>query len=525
MTIKLCQSSKLPRKIGYVTLSHCWGRESIYTLTSSNLKESYRSIQWDALPRVFQDAAEMALKLGFRYLWIDSLCIIQDSQADWASESSNMGRIYKSAALNIAATGFYNGKNGLFVSRHPKAVLPLRLELSTLYVPDHNPMDSYFMMEKNQWDTQVVESPLNQRGWVFQERLLSPRILHFGNEQLLWECHEMSCSEVFPSGFPHHMENDLKPKRLRFEPSPLTLKRLATIFGYLRLRTYQGSADRFYRMKLYEQWWTSVSTYSAGLLTRSGDKLPALSGAAKEMRALLEDEYVAGMWRKELLKQLLWSIEPKTLITRPSRYRAPSWSWAAVDGQVRMTHPILNEIDVPIAEIIDVVTCPASIDDTGSLSGGHLLVKGPLYEAFPGTRRGAWMIEGEARETRVKFDTRIGSQGDEAEITGSIAHRTPIESNDEYEETAFLEAKEHLDRVYFFPMVLTRGVAEGLMLTPCAGSTGLYTRCGLLEFLRLPEFGNRDHVPDTVVESRPELLGRELYEAYDERGRYTVRIV
>ena len=299
----------------------------------------------------------MALSLGFRYLWTDSLCIIQDSEADWASDSSNMGRIYKSAALNIAATGFYNGKNDLFVSRHPKGVLPLRLEVenspakSTVYDPDHAPSNSYFMMERYQWETQVVESPLNQRGWVFQERLLSPRILRFGNEQLLWECHEMSCSEIFPSGFPHHIENDLKPKRSLFEPSPLTVKRLATIFDYFRLETYQESVNHFYRSKLYEQWWTSVSTCGAGLLTRPGDKLPALSGAAKEMRALPEDEYVAGLWRKDLLKQLLCSIEPKTAITRPSRYRAPSWSWAAVDGQVRMTHPLLNEIDVSIAEI------------------------------------------------------------------------------------------------------------------------------------------------------------------------------
>ena len=243
----------------------------------------------------------MALSLGFRYLWTDSLCIIQDSEADWASDSSNMGRIYKSAALNIAATGFYNGKNDLFVSRHPKGVLPLRLEVenspakSTVYDPDHAPSNSYFMMERYQWETQVVESPLNQRGWVFQERLLSPRILRFGNEQLLWECHEMSCSGIFPSGFPHHIENDLKPKRSRFEPSPLTVKRLATIFGYLRLKTFQGSVNHFYRSKLYEQWWISVSTYSAGLLTRPGNKLSALSSAAKEMRALLEDEYVASL--------------------------------------------------------------------------------------------------------------------------------------------------------------------------------------------------------------------------------------
>lgn len=134
------------------------------------------------------------------------------------------------------------------------------------------------------------------------------------------------------------------------------------------------------------------------------------------------------------------------------------------------------------------------------------------------------MIKGEKRETRIKFDTRIGSQY-RAEITRSIAHRTSIESNDEFEEMAFLKVKEHLDRVYFLPIILTHGVAEGLMLTPYAGSKGLYTRRQLLEFLRLPEFEIRDRVSNIVIQSRLEPLGHELYEAYNGRDSYTVRIV
>lgn len=149
------------------------------------------------LPKSFRDATAIAQKFRVKYLWIDSLCIIQDSVVDWRQEAAYMGDIYRNSFCNISATGASNSELGCFAERDPSMVLPCRI--ISAWTNTTNQM--YHVVASRFWD-HVVEAPLNRRSWVVLERLLAPRVLHYGRDQLFWECHELEACERFPRGLP-----------------------------------------------------------------------------------------------------------------------------------------------------------------------------------------------------------------------------------------------------------------------------------------------------------------------------------
>jgi hypothetical protein len=152
-------------------------------LTRGNIEEMVEGVGLSCLPKTFQDAIIITRKLGLRFLWIDSLCIIQDSADDWATESSSMRLIYKNCLVNIAATGAEDGSMGFFFDRDPIFASPCRLKVKKTRTHDFVP--------SSVWLHDVNYAPLNSRAWVVQEQLLAPRVLHFGKRQLFWECNEL----------------------------------------------------------------------------------------------------------------------------------------------------------------------------------------------------------------------------------------------------------------------------------------------------------------------------------------------
>lgn len=198
-TLRLYEGDQIPQGVTYLTLSHCWGSLPMTTLTKKSLLEMKRSIPWTSLTRTFQDAIKIAMLLKISYLWIDSLCIIQDSLADWDQESAIMDDIYRNSYCNISATRAADGRSGCFVKRDPLLIEACKIRAKwtgetwttlTCLFPDFLSTD---------FDTE----PLNQRAWVVQERLLAPRVLHFCATQLIWECNELTASEAAPLGFQH----------------------------------------------------------------------------------------------------------------------------------------------------------------------------------------------------------------------------------------------------------------------------------------------------------------------------------
>jgi hypothetical protein len=167
-------------------------------LLKTNLAMMKSSMDFNELSLVFQDAIIVARHLGISYIWIDCLCIIQDSVEDWNRESAQMCGVYSGLFCDIAATACSNGTERI-VSRHGTPKVPLKVQIG---------VDKYRGEEQMLWQDLVDDAPLCQRAWVCQERLLCSRNLHFGSNQLLWECdHHLLC-ETYPAEMPHQIHSN-----------------------------------------------------------------------------------------------------------------------------------------------------------------------------------------------------------------------------------------------------------------------------------------------------------------------------
>ncbi|KAF2450282.1 HET-domain-containing protein [Karstenula rhodostoma CBS 690.94] len=189
---RLVTGTSLPSGTPYLSLSHCWGGSTFLTLTHANLRQFQTAIPVAELTAVFRDALYVAFQLGIPYIWIDSLCIIQDSPTDWEHTSKQMGEIYKRAVCNLSASAYKNGAQGLFTERgiYSSGVLPLQIDTqngafstSAASLEDAQ----FYMLDESvfskPWE-KICNGPLFERAWVLQEQLLALRVLHFGRSEM-----------------------------------------------------------------------------------------------------------------------------------------------------------------------------------------------------------------------------------------------------------------------------------------------------------------------------------------------------
>jgi hypothetical protein len=346
----------------YATLSHCWGSVPTTILSKNTLATFYQEIPLGSLSRTFLDAVDVTRNLGLRYLWIDSLCIIQDFRPDWELESPKMCDIYTNALINISATDSSDSSGGLYRPRHPLGVAPCVVETKwAITWPSR--MVCYRSAE---WEHQINESSLYKRSWVVQERLLTPRNVNFASNQVFWECRSLTASEYFPHGIRH-----LKGER--------NLKRWDLPLEDLLSQGWQS--------KLHV-WTFIVERYTESKLTFQSDKLVGLSGIARKMHkdlAEMPSDYLAGLWRFDLGRQLLWRLSFTKPEQRSRPYRAPSWSWASVDDQV--VWDLWGHEAYPTEEsklmVLEAKTFPRNDPFGDVLEGGYLKVRGLVREVFP----------------------------------------------------------------------------------------------------------------------------------------------
>jgi hypothetical protein len=351
----------------YMTLSHCWGKDQFITLKMTNIEKLRKGIDLLSLPQTFRDAMAITRKIGIRYLWIDSLCIIQDSEEDWLVESACMDTFYMNSFLNIGATGAHDGREGLFRERDPDEVYrPI------IYKPDCKKHQNiyqqpYRLIEPSFMERNFLNEPLLQRAWVFQERFLSPRMLHFGSKQLFWECNEMNVCETFPLYQVH-------------ETPGASLYRLKS--------EIQSESDpesfsaKWYGCRL---WYQIVKEYTSKDLTRGSDKLIALSGVARQFANhslkldVNDPKYYAGVWGSDFPRGLLWRTEDRSA-RRATKYRAPSWSWASLDGIIEppFTGKITGKWLCKLF-LAEIFYCQSE-NVFGPVTGGFLPVRGRLIE-------------------------------------------------------------------------------------------------------------------------------------------------
>jgi len=145
----------------------------------------------DELPRTFREACKLVNELGYQFLWIDSLCIYQDSEQDWLEESTRMSDVYSNSALNIAAGAAADSDGGLYSRRNS-------LTLATLSTSFSCPCTKERAVLIKQFDDAYASSELIHRGWVVQEMLLPPRVVFFNRDEILWTCNSARHRELRP---------------------------------------------------------------------------------------------------------------------------------------------------------------------------------------------------------------------------------------------------------------------------------------------------------------------------------------
>ncbi|PTB65563.1 HET-domain-containing protein [Trichoderma citrinoviride] len=359
----------------YACLTHCWGTSRPSSTIIANLELHKQGIPWSVLPRLFQDTITVARRLGISLLWIDSLCIVQDNKDDWRREAAKMSSVYQNAYIVISASKASGSEESLFGG------IDYKLKPSIIPVPSlgqgaalcfrraltHSP---------GYMDQRLVKSstlPTFTRGWIFQERLLPSRILHFGPQELSWECLQAAtCQCTLPTA-----ANSGGGSADVYTASAQRILESKAIFNH-------GHWQKLEEARLIRIWHMLVEEYTKLDLTFESDIFPAISGIAKLFQHSSKCEYVAGMWTDYLLYDLAWHKETMSDDStkgiewhqRPQVWRAPTWSWAAALGPVKFLD--MGTGLSALCKVEEVKCFPYQTDPTGELSGGYLLLRGHL---------------------------------------------------------------------------------------------------------------------------------------------------
>jgi hypothetical protein len=409
--LSLCASEG--RHGPYASLSHVWGRTQIITTTLATLDERLKSISLEDLSQTFRDAVILTRKMSIRYLWIDSLCIIQDSAEDWVAQSFKMGEYYMNAIFNIAAVSASDGSGGCFMARDALSLTPCPISIR---LPESIPKPSsqMFIRPSIGWDP-VNETagfqrpPLWQRAWVVQERLLSPRTMQFSSMQMSWKCRVAEASERVPemSKISEGSEGDKLFKEVLFGLK--TFDRVSKFPSPLSL-----AGRNFELLELYNAWYDLVTLYGKCFLTQPSDIFPAISGIARAIALSINDRYISGLWLHDLHRGLLWSA-PDSTVSKPDlrHIRAPSWSWAALRGTCNFYVRQISQKGVEVKTDMFVLEGfgekTSGVDAFGGFGAVEevvLSVRGLLKKAYPSGLDDDEMFQGIGKGSETLFDLK-----------------------------------------------------------------------------------------------------------------------
>ncbi|KAE9369738.1 HET-domain-containing protein [Stipitochalara longipes BDJ] len=356
----------------YMTLSHCWGDSDIMKLTVENETTLREGFAIKNLPKTFREAIQFTRALLVKYLWIDSLCILQDSLEDWRHQSALMGEIYRNCFCNLAATSSSNSQGGIFVERDPDLIRPLSLEIMSKNGHDGlERQERYYLWDSSLWRDHVELAPLNRRGWVLQERLLAPRVVHF-SKYIFWECKSLVSCEIMPTGEPFDFQLDYNSFYTRF----------LQIIEKVSAQEHETTDEKTkLTQAAHHLWWDLVLTYSRCALSKDEDILVAISGIANIMENNLKDQYIGGLWRSTLLKDLLWSSRTPSSV-RPFPLLAPTWSWASMKGPIfrsTVSEGFCRRV-LDFAQIMDIQIKTSGDERNGQIENGYLTIQGLLFD-------------------------------------------------------------------------------------------------------------------------------------------------
>lgn len=403
----------------YIALSHCWGTIPIVTTNLANMEHMKQEINVESLPQTFKDAVHCARKLGIKYIWIDSLCIIQDSTSDWEIQSSKMASVYANAYFVLVAASADSDTKG-FLHERPKRYQGIPLEAfegSGVYeVMVNHTMPHPSGLWKVRAKSVMLDSQVDRRAWVMQETVLARRVVYIHTSEMLWECNSKvmcECGMASSTGsgrarVRHFDQSDQQSRRFTAYRSTKqsdlsgdypTFRAMTIGFSFFR-QSYEIdlSTRPFARLHsaecTYAEWrLIIVPLYTAKRLTYVKDKLPALSGLASRVKDYLEDEYIAGLWRGDMPMSLIWYVRSNSKRSALSTYLSPSFSWVSINRPV--IYPALhryNEFGGPMygsltVEVLEAKTSVKGSNPFGLVDDGHLRLEGlthPLYLILDG---------------------------------------------------------------------------------------------------------------------------------------------
>jgi hypothetical protein len=370
----------------WIALSYCWGGDSQFVFNDRTMHDLHRGIPLNSFPATLRDAVVITRSLGIKYIWIDALCIKQDSAEDWVREAAKMREVYSGAILTIVAGNSPSTHSGIFSQRKPGKRATLEWRDST----NSRPNKVQLRPGSELWDHALSSSPLMSRGWTLQEGLLSPRTISYGAQQMIWEC---PCYQADESGRITQATEDYRSKGF--------------IQNLIRIQDAEKTKPQSFLEKLVvrsskpEKWWKSydiadpydkwndiAEQFMCRSLTKDFDALPALSGLARVFQHVLNDEYCAGLWKKDILSTLMWNRSPRYPadlstrfdLARPSDYLAPSWSWTSILGKQSsmsnswQTREALQVSAHSVTKIVSLRTFQKGEDPFGQVTGGELVL-------------------------------------------------------------------------------------------------------------------------------------------------------
>lgn len=312
----------------YLALSYCWGTSGKNVLLTSSTFDQFTSTGVDRsiLPQTIQDAIIVCRTLSVQYLWIDALCIIQrqPNLEDFIAEAPKMSDYYRNAYLTLIAGSAQDCADGFLLERNNLNPQPCEIMYDRVDFPSDKSMTGsakLFLLPSQE------PGPIQSRAWTFQESALSPRSLVFGLDQMRFVCPTRS---IYEDG---EFQKIYKPdERLSFNPA-----------GYPNIHhlvKYSNKAEVVSRA--YETWFGVLHGYTSRNLSNPQDKLAAIAGYANLLQSIVQCDYIYGIWEDSLPEGLMWKtwrprlVSKKGCVTR-IHSRAPSWSWASIDGPV--IHP------------------------------------------------------------------------------------------------------------------------------------------------------------------------------------------
>ncbi|KAH8687919.1 heterokaryon incompatibility protein-domain-containing protein [Tricladium varicosporioides] len=383
-------------KGSWVALSHCWGKVHIITTTTETITSMMEGIS--NLPPTFQDAVYLTRQLGLRYLWIDSLCILQDSKEDWMKESATMGRVYQDSYLSIQINAPDSSVSVLDEQFSETEWFRLPFQMQSV-----NGLTGCVYLGSNGNSEASKSSDVNYRAWCLQEYILSPRTV--ANSQsttrsFIWSCRKGLATSRTPRPF----------EKWRWADQSYPGESLRWDFKSKFWNTsIEDSLQIYYAL---------VSEYITRNITFPKDRLVAWSAVPREVAKRIKFQYVAGLWKEDIHRGLLWTCDNRDEGWRSgSDYIAPSWSWASVeskeeyegsnrfkygDGNAIYENVERNMLKEPdsgsLCKIVSVTASLAGSDSYGLLNSSELVITGKWQQSeklnethLPLIRTGDWI--------------------------------------------------------------------------------------------------------------------------------------